>query len=82
MKRLEAGEVVALGLGAVGLCSSAVLVRKGLRPTSTCVRTSWPLRLFFGYLLLHMVIRIPGDPLTWIGKRLVKAAQPVVASVP
>lgn len=71
MRRPEAGEVIALGLGTVGLSASAVLVRRGLRPVSTCIRTSWPLRVTAGLLLAHVVFRVPFDPLTLIGRLLV-----------
>lgn len=70
MRRAEPGELVALSLGAAGLCSSVVLVRKGLRPTSSCIRSSWPLRLAAGFLLAHVVFTLPFDPLRWVGSHI------------
>lgn len=64
--------MIALGLGCAGLSASTLLVRKGLRPVSTCIRTSWPLRLVAGALLVHVVFRVPFDPLSALGARLAK----------
>jgi hypothetical protein len=66
----EPGDVIALALGSVGLGASVVLVRNGLRPVSTCIRTTTPLRIIAAGLLIHVVFRVPFDPLTAIGRRL------------
>lgn len=70
LRNPKPGEVVAAGLLATGLSASAVLVALGHDPVSTCVRSSWPLRITALVIFTHMVFRIPHDPLTWVGRRL------------
>lgn len=69
----EPGDVIAVALAGSALAASAILVRRGQRPISTCVRTTPALRAVAVFLLAHVVFTLPHDPLSAIGRRISRA---------
>lgn len=74
MRRLEPGEWVALGLVAEALIADVVLIRRGHRPVSECVRTNAHSRRLVRALASHLTDTVPLDPLTMLGRWLERRA--------
>lgn len=60
--------LVAVVAGIAGC--DVLLIRRGHPPLSSYVRRSAGWRLFIVVLALHLLAEVPGDPFTWLGKRL------------
>lgn len=77
MRRLEPGEWVALTAVAGVLLADVVLIRRGHRPVSECVRRNAHARRAVRFLAGHLTDSIPMDPLSmagrWLERRFVGA---------
>lgn len=77
MRRLEPGEWVAITAVAGVLAADVVLIRRGHKPVSECVRMNAHSRRVVRFLAGHLTDSIPLDPLTMAGRylerRLVRA---------
>lgn len=50
--------------------ADVLLLRRGHPPMSSYVRRSTGWRAFIVVLALHLLAEVPGDPFTWLGKRI------------
>lgn len=74
MRRLEPGEWVALAAVTGVLTADVVLIRRGHRPVSECVRTNAHTRRLVRALSAHLTDTVPLDPLTMAGRWLERKA--------
>lgn len=70
MRGPEPGMAAAAGLVGWALVVDVVLIRRSCDPISSCVRRSRVARVVTAYLALHLLTRLPHDPLSWLGRRL------------
>ena len=59
MRRLDPGEVVAVGLVGAALTADVVLIRRDCLPISTCVRRGVVARVVAAYLAAHLLFDLP-----------------------
>lgn len=67
MRRLDPGELVAVGLVGAALAADVVLIRCDHLPVSTCVRRGLVARAAVLLLAAHLLFVLPFDPLSWLG---------------
>lgn len=74
MRRLEPGEWVALAAVAEVLVADVVLIRRGHKPVSECIRSNAHTRRIVRFLSAHLTDTVPLDVLTMAGRWLERKA--------
>ena len=67
---MRPGHWVGVSLIATALAADVVLIRRDHEPISTVVRRSVVARTVVAYLAAHLLLEIPGDPLTALGRKV------------